>query len=601
MKRGIPITFATWGIIGLGAASSVGARDFEMHFSTEPVQVRPRGVVEVVQHPVSRIVLGSATRVCLNGADYERTVIPGFQVPTRWRLDWQGVDASREYWITPSHVTNALEAAYTASGQKLQLEMRDELMDLALFSTPKTEGPCLPLADNLDVGSVYDIEAGFLFVKQAELEIEAPEVQSWGLQSFRMRTLVSTYKGEGIPGRDLAGPLLAILARGFRGQSGGAILAQVDSDGAVNDPGYRITLGSYATPKLIGMIIAVDTEGRRMAALPAPTIYQRLRRHFIQPTALQPLRVRSVRGGTLYTRLNAIHYRGWLPASGTGGMADGGTGGMADGGVPAAAPGSTQVAPLPISGLQMGPRRWLSLGTRWAEYEALPQELLTWLEAGNTPDGIYEEEGVLKTSRLTTPLPEWFELDPAERDLYSMNSSGSTELRASYQDPPRCSLTLGMQRRGPSSFGTLIMLCSRASSEGQEFWLSLAGPRDDTPKMDFHLELKRKDCPTGQACDLQLQGTMFSGAPDDQLDRDHVFLDYWQRVQSLRAADGTPMSTQGLRFFQKDKTVLMLTRLGGYRILAEGPGGETFEISGPSGILPDSLIFRRELLNPNTH
>ncbi len=591
MKRGrrfsLSSSLAAAGIIGLGAATSVGARDFEMHFSTEPVQVRLRGVVEVVRHPVSRIVLGSATRVCLNGADYERTVIPGYRVPTRWRLDWRGVDATREYWITPSHVTNALEQVSTASGQNLQLEMRDELMDLALFSTPKTEGPCLPLADNLELGSVYDIEAGFLFVKQAEIEIEAPEVQSWNPQNFRMRTLVSTYKGTGIPGRDLAGPLLAILARGFRGQSGGAILAQVDSDGNVNDPTFPITLGSYATPKLIGMIVAVDTEGRRMAALSAPTVYQRLKKHFRQPIALQALRARSVFGGTLYTALNAIHYRGWLPASGTGGMADGGTGGMADGG-------------MPVSGLQMGSRRWLSWGTRWAEYEALPQELLTGLEAGNVPEGIYEEDGVLKISRTSTVLPEWFELDPAERDLYSMNSSGVTELQASYQNPPRCSLTLGMQRRDSSSFGTLVMLCSRASSEGQEFWLSLVGPRDDTPKMDFHLELKRMSCPTSQACDLKLQGTMFSGAPDDQLDRNPVFSDYWQRVQSLRVAEGRPMSTQGLRLFQKDKTVLMVTRLGGYRILTEGPGGQALEISGPSGIIPDSLIFRRELLNPNT-
>ncbi|MBI3534331.1 MAG: hypothetical protein HY072_02420 [Deltaproteobacteria bacterium] len=320
-----------------------------------------------VSREVEEINLGSITGICQTAS---------------WHLQ----DPSRNLWITPAHVvTSSLEDIKKPnfklkSGKDLKLEMIDTSMDLALFSSSSQKEPCVPLDTELNFKYISNIESARA-MEPVLIHIETPLIPKWSYKNRGVSTWLGLTTENGISGRDDMGPVLEVIAPGFLGQSGGALL--------------REKSGIF---HLVGMILSVDNLGIKLAALPSTTIIKRINDHFleIKPSVIDRVRTPS---GTLYLKNNLIHLRQWTSNA----YRDAGSGGLNDGGT-----FDKQQISTNFSGILENDKRWLTCGSQWVEHEAF--EKLATFDINTIKalfNGIYEKNGKLFASQANTILPQW--------------------------------------------------------------------------------------------------------------------------------------------------------------------------------------------------
>ncbi len=525
-----------------------------------PVEIPSLGFVELIQNPNTTDPLGSLTRICL-------------------------ADTKRDWYITASHVLDDQREFSAANGKALHVEMDDDLMDLALLSTEKTNSPCVSLAPLLSVGIVFNIGSAFP-QEQSEIEIEAmSDPTTRKIQSHRMKTVLASHFLSGISGHDETGPLVSLLARGIRGQSGGAVFGEHDIYG---------NLGSYRTVplsgrRLLGMILAADDEGREMVILPAPTIQKRLEDYFSKSKPDFVNEGEFITGGIRYLKTGAIHYRTSLHSSGTGHLGDGGR---------RSSNLSTPITSLstPKAGIRVGEKLWLGITEKdpmsgWVEYEAISSFYREKLSKPENLQGIYETPGgklqsigLLKNLGILHMLniPDGFTDAYLEKFNISTDEMLQTYMSGgAHKDSLLpCVSTLGFLReKGQDlSTGVLVIVCEEDGHDGLShfFGLHVIDPLKKVHSFSLVTQMKIGSVLENGVNDLSVKAFYSEKNSDIRFGKDrHSYLSKgYSFLKSLE--DGKSLNRRGLREFYSTDFSARLERWGGYHLInknwvVEGP------------------------------
>jgi hypothetical protein len=481
------------------------------------------------------------------------------------------------------------------------------------------------LAPELRLGAVYDIESGF-GLSNLNLSIDGPNVSSWEIEKIRHRTWVSTAIGQGLPGRDGTGPLLYMVAKGFRGQSGSAVTLAAEDATSSSLTGNEWVRAKGAKNLLLGMVLAVEPSGLQTAALPAPTIYKILAKRLASESAIEdpdPLHDRhSLSQGTLIPAINAVMLRGSLVPSGTGTLNDGGTGTLNDGGTGTLNDGGTGTlndgsalrssphSTQPLSGLRIGDKTWLSLNPNWIEHEALSEEVITAIKAQG-PQGIYDEKGHLYASDASALAPEWLpkisiasDSDPSQFLDHSMMERDY--LSNHYNIGMPCAWTSGALKDEKQFIRMVnVAMCEEATGpQSRRVYVSFLPVKSSDPSWTFAAEIAPKNgvC-TSYPCELSLLAGLAHtspGLPSDPTRESH-YLRFVRFYQSFKFPSEESLTPTGLHDFSNANFAALLTREGGFRFEFKHQG-KSFVLRGPTtaflieGASPLSfLLWRKEL------
>lgn len=479
--------------------------------------------------------IGTAVHVCLDKKYYEED--------REARRLWRKPPPNRSWWITPAHVSDGKNQIVTEDGLELRLEDTSGLADFSLFSSAVANTPCLPIATKFHVVEGYDIDAVSTRQK-TQLRIESPDVPAdWKIKTHHMVTMAVASYETGIAGHDETGRLLLVFGRGWRGQSGSAVIAWPDPWGNV-DQNSNMAMSAHfyrENDRLIGMVLAVDAYGRQIAALPGPKIFRLIQDIFKCKESIDQEPVRRDRQGTLYVASGAVHLRELkIPAGGSlgdggGSLGDGG-GSLGDGGPGAMRPGKRA---LPVTGILVDGKRWLSLRERngygWNEFEPASPSIRQSLAKPELLRGVFEKDGKFWLSHPDEPLPPGLDY---KLPGYHENGKGVTSM----------ALVRGLGAMAdPFAQTKDDISVEHTESDGT------TSLRADRIGLEVLVEYKRQDDGT-----LSVSGTVKAqGMPEEKL------------------------VAHGLRYFTSEHFHVLLSRTGGYRIDAYLAPDRIYTIAGP--------------------
>ncbi len=486
--------------------------------STEKVLGISQKISRVIRVPgesreKEEISLGSITSICPDPS---------------WLLQ----DSLRNWWITPAHVIlSSLEPIEKMhfklpSGKDLKLEMVDTSMDLALLSSSLPLEPCVSLERELHFESISNIETT-PEMDPVSIQIETPYLLKWSFKNRGLSTFLGLTKENGIPGRDDMGPVLEVIAPGFLGQSGGALLKETSQ-----------------TLRLIGMILAVDDLGIKLAALPSTTLLKRINDHFLKKTPSVIDRIRTP-SGTLYLKNNLTHLRQWTSNAyrdaGSGGLNDGGSGGLNDG-------GNSRLANnrAPFSGIMENNKRWLTLGADWVEYEAFEKLATFDLESlKSLLHGIYETNGNLFARQADSALPQWLPTLSGQNALAYRFNVGIRKKKDIAKSILANKTQVFYQENVLPSVGRnlFLYLPPSAQTRGIVFMFTLA--------KDQHCKTEECQVSLIGNYSIQTSETTFEKAIEDH--RSHP--KNWRKLKN-----------NGLRYFYDQSLSILLTRKSGFQV-----------------------------------
>jgi len=548
-------------------SSSISISDFidthsklsrsELLLRTEMKEIAPLGFVSILKNSSLKKAVGAAIRICLDPDVYRSLRAP--YVITKQdpypSTTLEARDSRRDYFITPAHVLDGNGSLELTQVGSFGIEFVDAGMDLALISAPRLKNtPCATLLQSLDVGTVLEIEAA-VSVPPTALRLEAPTKNMERIAAWQFETRMASTPEWGNPGRDQAGPLLMLLAQGFRGQSGSALIK--DSK----------------TPQLVGMVLATDARAVRLQALPSPSIYKRIVEHFSgKILTSKPDRIRT-RNGTIYLASGAIHYRRSLTDV---------SGDLNDGS------GDYSKFDNPSSGIQVGSRRFLSLDPAWVEYEPLPSCLISRLSRPSELRGIYEENGKLYATDAGITLPKRIPGSGHDALVLDFGILERDRLSIMGAETPPCWFSAGVELKNEGTGRVFIVACERLSNTKAETWFWVQ--REKSSDQLSHLLIRsildmdsRCQGPQG-SCPIVHTGAIAAfSAPMVDIEQSATSFQrfVWTTLQNMPVETWSPMPTTGLHSIHAPGFHLLFGKQSGLRVNINRKQNLSLRIRGP--------------------
>lgn len=446
-----------------------------------------------------------------------------------------GTIQNEMYFVTAAHVVENSKNLVTSTGHELKLIGIDSSMDLAVLSAPLRSPFSRGVSISFDqeiTTAAFDVDAvSGLSDRQLILEgldLRRPDVRGRGtLNRHAFQGKVVRSRASGIPGREGTGELLMVSGSdSIPGYSGGVLLESLGTDAI--GPRERV----------LGIVLAVDGNGRQMVVLPQHQILSGFHKAILNPRQLEV----KVAGGVRYRDVNAVHYRnssflyaGLRPHdAGSGRSFDGGTGRAFDGTSSLAAPAKWS------SGIvfdQMPERRYLSLFDFWTEGEPFPLRNRPLLSG--VLEGIYEEGGRLFSSSARAPMPV---------------------LLHGNQGSQGCSL----EQAAVVHSGNQVRAFSCVNTTERESRFTLGLETNPSRWTIYQIRLEKNCSVPGSPCEVQL--TARKRQSRLRISRIEAAETFSRNFRGSLAA----ASSDGIRTFDFQNEILEVDAHGGYRVRSKG-------------------------------